>query len=180
QSTKCDGTETCSRVNQKVFYHRINSPQSDDILTIQFKDNPGWRMDAFVSDCGKYLFVSARETCRQNLLFYSKLDTENTPIVGQLELTPIFDKFEADYIYVTNDGDKVTMRTNKNAPNFKVVCFDLNDPTEEKWTNVIEEHEKDVLSSCTCVNEDMLAVIYLRDVVNVLEIRKLKDGTLIQ
>lgn len=62
--------------------------------------------------------------------YYTKLDTENNPIKGELELVPVFDKFEAEFEYITNDGDITYIRTNKDAPNYRVVKVDLKKPDQ--------------------------------------------------
>lgn len=46
---------------------------------------------------------------------------------GKLELTPILDKFEAVFDYITNDGRKVVIQTDLNAPMFKLITVDLDD-----------------------------------------------------
>ena len=35
---------------------------------------------------------------------------------------------------------------------------------QEKWTDLVEEHEKDVLNWAACVNKDFLVLCYLHDV----------------
>jgi prolyl oligopeptidase len=81
-----------------------------------------------VSDCGKYLHVYVREACQDCLWFYVPLTGE--PITGAFQLIPIVEVFNAEYDYVTNDGDICYVRTNKNAPNFRLVKIDLKNPSE--------------------------------------------------
>lgn len=66
--------------------------------------------------------------------------------------------------YVTNVGSKVYFRTNKNAPNYRVIIIDFENPAEENWETLIPEHEKDVLDWVKCVNEDKILLCYIRDV----------------
>lgn len=66
--------------------------------------------------------------------------------------------------YITNNGSKVIFRTNKNAPNYRLISVDLNDPAEEKWTTLLAEDEKDVLDWASCVDKNKLVTGYLHDV----------------
>ena len=81
---------------------------------------------------------------------------------------------------MTNDGNICYVRTNKNAPNFRLVKIDLKSPAIDNWVDLIPEHQKDVLDWCAVANNDVLISCYIRDVVNILEIRKLSDGSLVR
>ena len=37
--------------------------------------------------------------------------------------------------YITNDGSVCVIRTNKGAPNYRLVKIDLCDPAPEKWVS---------------------------------------------
>ena len=45
---------------QRLFYHRIGKPQSDDQLVYENPDHPDWRLRADVSDDGQYLVLALR------------------------------------------------------------------------------------------------------------------------
>ncbi len=62
---------------------------------------------------------------------------------------------------MTNTGSKVVFRTNKNAPNYRLIVIDLEHPQESNWSVLVEEHERNVLEWATCVNDDKLIVCYM-------------------
>ena len=94
-----------------------------------------------------------------------------------LKLEKLVTDMDAEYNLVANDGTIFTFHTNKNAPRYKVVRVDLNNP--DVWSDVIPESESDVLETVHCANEKQLVVCYLRDVKYVLQVRDLESGVLL-
>lgn len=39
-----DGSETVGSRDQKLCYHRVGTPQSEDVVVVSFPDEPLWRM----------------------------------------------------------------------------------------------------------------------------------------
>lgn len=66
--------------------------------------------------------------------------------------------------YVTNIDNCAVFRTNKNAPNYRLVLIDLTDPEESKWRHLIFEHPTHVLDWAAPINGDKLMVCYIQDV----------------
>jgi prolyl oligopeptidase len=66
--------------------------------------------------------------------------------------------------YVTNEGSECIFRTNKEAPNYRLVSINLTNPGREHWRTLVEEHPRDVLDWASAVHGDKLAVCYIHDV----------------
>jgi len=169
-----DGSETDSNKNQKLYYHRIGEPQERDVLVVEFLDNPAWLISATVSSCGKYLIVSPLNGS-QNLVQFANLK-ENGPINGKITLIPIVTKFEAGYGYITNIGPKAVFKTNKNAPNYRLIVIDFNNFAEENWKTLIDEDPKDVLNWAQVVDNDKMVISYFHDVKSTLQVHSLETG----
>jgi prolyl oligopeptidase len=104
-----------------------------------------------------------QQECRDNLVFFAKLNTAEA-ITGKLPLTQVVGTLEADYEYVANFGTKAIFRTNKNAPNFKLIATDLENFKENDWTELIAEHPNNVLDWASVVDGDKLVNCYIEDV----------------
>ncbi|XP_076808880.1 prolyl endopeptidase-like isoform X1 [Clavelina lepadiformis] len=181
QEGKTDGTEVTSNINQKLFYHRLGTKQSDDVLFAEFKDNPRWMSGAQLSDDGNYVLLSISEGCDPvNRLWYVDLRTLDGGISSIPAWVKLVDNFDAEYEYITNEGSLFTFKTNLNAPRYKLINIDITKPDMNEWKTLIAEHDSDVLEWATCVNQDKLVVEYLRDVKSALELRQLKDGSLLK
>lgn len=113
--------------------------------------------------------------CRDDLVFFADLE-KTGEITGKLELNQIVFKFESDYEYITNTKSVVTFRTNKNAPNYRLINIDFNNPAEENWKTLIAEHPKNVLDWATCVDDNKLVLGYIDDVKSRLQVNLLDNG----
>ncbi|XP_053958448.1 prolyl endopeptidase [Anastrepha ludens] len=174
-----NGAEVKQNENQKLYYHYIGKNQTEDILVVEFPEEPSWRIQAVVSDCGRYLIMPIVKGCRDNLIYYIDLN-EAENIRPGLKVIKVIDVFEYDYEYITNVGSKIYFRTNKNAPNYRIVIIDLENPLEEYWETIIPEQESDVLDWAKCVDEDKLLLCYMQDVKSALQVNCLKTGAIIR
>nr|XP_026689406.1 prolyl endopeptidase [Ciona intestinalis] len=181
QKGKADGTETTSNVDQKLFYHRIGEKQESDILCAEFPENPKWMSGAEISDDGNYIILQVSRGCDPvNQLWYADIREMGGQITKGFTWVKLVDNFDAEYDYITNGENVFTFKTNLDAPKYKLITIDINNPDMKNWRNLIPEHEKDVLEWTACVNQNKLVVCYLRDVKSVLELRHLADGSLIK
>uniref|UniRef100_A0A672S7K6 Prolyl endopeptidase n=1 Tax=Sinocyclocheilus grahami TaxID=75366 RepID=A0A672S7K6_SINGR len=182
---KADGTETTTNLNQKLYYHVIGTSQSEDILVAEFPDNPKWHSSLTVSDDGRYAVLSITEGCEPvNRLWYCDLQQLPNGITGQsaclLPWVKLVDTFEAQYTYITNEGTVFTLRTNLDAPRYRLITIDLQKPEQTHWKTLIPQHEKDVLGFVECVNQRYLLVNYVHDVKDILQLYELQSGKLIR
>ncbi|XP_031844678.1 prolyl endopeptidase isoform X2 [Nomia melanderi] len=175
QQGKTDGSETEGNKNQKLCYHFVGTPQSEDAIVVEFPEEPLWRIGAEVSHCGKWLIVTPVKNCRLNLLYIAELKPD-MKFKEKLQLTQVIHKFEADYEYVTNEGSKAIFRTNKGAPNYRLVIIDLLDYAEDKWVDLLSEHSHNVLDAVCAVDQDKFVACYIEDVKNILQLHSLKTG----
>ncbi|KAF2947961.1 hypothetical protein DAI22_01g006500 [Oryza sativa Japonica Group] len=178
------GTETNINLNLEIYYHVVGSDQSEDILCWKDPEHPKYSFGASVTEDGKYIILGTYEGCDPvNKLYYCEICTLPQGIEGfketkgMLPFVKLIDNFDAQYHVVANDGDEFTFLTNRNAPKNKLVRVDIKKP--ELWTDILPEHERDVLESADAVNGNQLLVCYMSDVKHILQIRDLVTGNLL-
>ncbi len=106
----------------KLFYHKLKTPQSSDVLIYGGEKQPNRYIGGYVTEDQKYLVITAAESTSGNQLFVQDLSVKNGPFI------PISVGYEKDINYVENEGSKFYFLTNIDAPNFRVFSVDLRNP----------------------------------------------------
>ena len=120
----------------KLYYHKMGTPQSSDKVVFGATDAEKHRyIGGYVTDDNNYLVISASVSTNGNKLFVKDL---NNPASALITVVP--DVTSNSYI-IDNDGSKLFIATDLNAPNMRVVTTDLSAPTPENWTDLIPETE---------------------------------------
>jgi prolyl oligopeptidase len=139
---------------QKLYYHCLGTPQSEDLLVYHRPDQKEWGFAGGVTEDGNYLIISVwRGTDPKNLLFYKDLRDPNLPVVELIR------EFEAEYSFVGNDGSRFWLLTDLNAPRRRLVAIDLDNPGQVQ--EVIPEAEE-TLQGVSLINNQFVA-FYLKD-----------------
>ncbi|KAG1807907.1 prolyl oligopeptidase [Suillus variegatus] len=161
------GTETTDDKDAMLYYHRIGTPQSQDILVIKDAEHPEWMWGASVSEVdGRYLFLDiVQDTGKKNMLWVA--DLQENEIGQNMKWDKIVNEFESEYTVIANDGTKLYLRTNENAPQCQVITIDLADPSRQHKV-LIPEVKDAYLDDITAVGGDKLAVVYKRNVIDEL------------
>ena len=156
---------------QKLYFHKLGTPQSDDTLIYERQDQPTWGFGSSITEDGRYLVIYNSEgTERKNRLFYKDLQAKN----GQV--TPLLTEFDAQYYVIANDGPVWTFETDKDAPNSRVMRMDIRKPGE--WTEVVPEQEN-VLRSVSVLANNKLVLTYLKDAHSVVQVHDFKNGEML-
>jgi prolyl oligopeptidase len=134
---KPEGSELSAKTDQhKVYYHKLGQDQGED--TLVFGDTAEQKhryVGAKATKDGRFLFISASVSTSGNKLFIKDLtkpDSEFVTVVGNTD---------SDTSVIDNEGSKLFLVTNLNAPNKKVVTVDASNPQPENWQDFIPETE---------------------------------------
>ena len=143
---------------QKVYYHTLGKPQSEDELIYEDKAHPLRGHFVNTTDDEKYAILIIDEGAtgkRGNALYFRDL-TKNDKA-----FTPIVSEISDDSYDVVDDVDgKFLVATNHGAPNGKVALFDPANP--KVWKDVIPE-KAETLEGLSSMGGKLFAT-YLKDV----------------
>jgi prolyl oligopeptidase len=127
-----------------LYYHRVGTPQSADQLVYERKDLAGWIIIGSVSEDGRYLFVSMYEgSGNNNRLYVADLGTAKSPNVNA-PVKPVIEADDAEYSPIGNRGSLVVLRSDKDAPNRKVIGVDLTNPAPSAWKTIVPEQPQTI------------------------------------
>ena len=119
----------------KLYFHKIGTPQSTDMLIFGGEQTPRRYVGGGVTEDGNFLVISAATSTTGNELYIQDLRKPNSPIV------PIVRNFDNDHDVIFTKGETLYIKTNYNAPNGKVIKADLSKPSPENWIDFIPETE---------------------------------------
>jgi prolyl oligopeptidase len=142
---------------QKTYYHKIGTPQSEDVLVYEDTKHPGQFNGVGVSDDLRFEFMTRSDSTigkKGNALFYrdiSKNEQDWRPIVSEIG--------DDNYGVIDNVGDKFLIETNHGAPNGKVVLYDTKTAA---WKDIIPEKPEPLEVTNTVGGK--LFLTYLKDV----------------
>lgn len=146
---------TSLNYDQKIYYHKLGTPQTDDKVIYERPDDKELSVGGFVTDDGDYFIISvSKGTSNDNMVYFKDLKKADSPIM------PLVEKLENNYSFVGNVGSMFYFRTDKDAPKSKLVAVDVNGK-EKEWKTIIPE-AAETLEAISFINDQFVAD-YLKD-----------------
>ncbi len=157
---KPKGSELSAKTDQhKLYYHKLGTAQKDDQIIFGL-DQKRRYVGGNVTEDDKYLVISASTSTSGNELYIKDLTTPNSPIIT------IVDNFESDNNIIENQGTKLFIETDLNAPNKRIVTVDFSNPKPENWKDFIPETDN-VLSPSS--GGGFFFANYMKDAISVVK-----------
>jgi len=155
--------------HQKLYYHRLGTPQSDDPLIHEDPDHPSWGFGGTVTEDGGTLLIYVWEGTENKNRLYTK-DLADP----KAELVKLLHDYDASYTVLHKIGTKLWLNTNLDAPKGRVIAIDMASPARDHWESIIPETDE-VLDGIQFTGGKFHA-IYLKDARSVVRTFGL-DGT---
>ncbi|HEX6833911.1 MAG TPA: prolyl oligopeptidase family serine peptidase, partial [Rudaea sp.] len=167
---------------QKLYFHRLGTSQSDDVLIHEAADQADWMFGGEVSDDGHWLVISvSRSTEPKNLVLYrdlskptkQKVTGEPVRVVsgkGGMKTpkhyvdTPtqtLIGDWDASYQFLGNSKETFYFLTDKDAPRYRFIAIDLHHPEKEHWREIVPQGPE-TLQNASVVNHSFVAE-YMKD-----------------
>ena len=151
-----------------VYYHKLGTAQDEDQLIYRDNEYPQRNAGAYVTEDEHYLVVSTSESTHGNALKIKDLSSNG-------EMIDLVTDFETENSILDHLGDgKFLAQTNYEAPNNKLSIIDINNPSQNQWTDFIAE--KDYVMRGATLAGDKIIVSYMKNVQSKLEVYDL-EGT---
>jgi prolyl oligopeptidase len=153
--------------NQKLYYHRLGTPQDSDVLVYQIPEHPKWGVSGSVSEDGRYLIIDVSDgtTSRKTKVLYKDLAE---PYGMPVELIGNQDN---KWNFLGNDGPVFYFQTDFNAPRMQVLAIDTRTPGKDHWKTLAPEAQERLQSVSLVGN--LFICDYLKDAKSVVKIYQL-------
>jgi prolyl oligopeptidase len=158
---------------QKVYFHKLGTPQSDDKVVYERPDNGDYFSSMEISEDGRWgLITVGKGTERMNMVYYKDMSKPDDTF------TPLVENLDNSWNFLGNDGSTFYFLTDKDASRGRIVKIDVSG--DKKWENVIAEAPTDKLgrgmsiSGIGFLDNDKFVVSYLKDAHTAIKIYNTK------
>lgn len=125
--------EELTNVNefQQVFYHKISDNQNDDNLIFKDNENPLRNYGAEVDDDDEHIILFGSSGTNNNSLMIKKTGDDNWLVADTT--------YENNSYYIGTVNGKYWILTDYEAPRYRIMAFDPENPHIDNWEEVIPE-----------------------------------------
>lgn len=150
---------------QKLYYHKLGTPTSQDVLIYERPDNKEYFVGGNVTDDGHYLIITVNQGTRpQNMVYYKDLQAKDGKVM------PIVENLNNDYSFIDNIGTTFYFSTDLDATRKRVIAVDI--ANGNKITEIIPQ-AAETLGNVSLLN-NQLVTNYLKDAYTQIRIYDLK------
>lgn len=151
---------------QKLYYHRIGTDQSADVLVAENPNDKEWGFGTEVSDDGQTLVITVWKSAgSKNGLMV--LPLPKGAFAGG-KPTPVTLDFDAQYSPVHVAGGQLIVKTDKDAPRGRLVAIDLKHPAPAAWKTLVAERPEAMTDASAVGGRYLLS--YLKDASTVVRV----------
>ncbi|MFM9839246.1 MAG: prolyl oligopeptidase family serine peptidase [Cyclobacteriaceae bacterium] len=153
---KPKGSELSAKTQfHKLYFHKLGAKQNTDQLIFGGEQTPRRYVGAGLTEDERFLVVSASTSTTGNELYVQDLKDPKGKLIT------VVGNFDNNHNVIDNDGSRLIIQTNLNAPKDKIVEVDFAKPTIENWKDIVPENDN-AMQGVSTANRKMF-VNYLKD-----------------
>ena len=138
----------------KLYYHKIGTPQNADVLIYEDTAHPQMTISGDLTEDERFLIISKSEGTSGEEIWVKDMTTNSS-------FSLLIKGFDNEANVINNDGDRLLVKTNIDAANYKVVSIDPKNSAKENWLEIIPARTKLLQSVATAGGKLLLS--YLED-----------------
>lgn len=119
----------------QVWYHRLGSEQTEDLLVYERPDAKELSFSPFISEDKEYLGLVVTYGTSSCNRFYLR------PLASEGDFLRLLDEGDAAYWPIGNIGALFYFNTNLVAPRGRIIAIDIQQPARENWVEIIPQAE---------------------------------------
>ena len=119
----------------KVYFHRLGTPASKDVVVYERPDHPTWQFEPRVTDDGRYLVIAVGDgevgdRGQEQLVYLDLTRPDAKPVT-------LVDVFEAEYDFLGSDGPVFYLQTTLDAPSKRIIAIDTRAAERTAWKEIV-------------------------------------------
>jgi prolyl oligopeptidase len=131
---KPKGSELSAKTQEhKIYFHKLGTAQKSDQLIFGGSATPRRYAGAGLTEDERFLIITASQSTTGNELYVQDLKDPKGKLVQ------VVSNFDNNHNVIDNDGKRLIIQTNLNAPNDRIVSVDFSKPTPENWKDLVPE-----------------------------------------
>lgn len=158
--------------NSHAFFHHLGADPTSDRKVFGEGRNPQDMLGMALSEDGRWLTIIASQGWARSEVFIHDQTTPHDQVV------PVVEKVDARFDIPHLKSDRVYLRTNWDAPNYRIVAIDPTVPEPSNWQTVIAERPDRVIEDYVLAG-GMIVTHEMEAATSRLRIYEM-DGTLVR
>lgn len=119
----------------RLYFHRLNTPQSEDRLIHERPDDKEFSFGATFTDDHRHLILQSwKGTENKSRLYYREATSDG-------DFLPLAPDGDGYYSFLGNSEGRFILYTTAGAPNGRIISVDPEHPEKEHWQEIIPEQE---------------------------------------
>ena len=130
-----DGSALSAKTQyHQLYFHQLGTPQADDKLVFGGETTPRRYISGYLTEDERFLVIEAAESTTGNELYIQDLEDDSS-------IRPVVKNFDNEHHVIANEGERILLLTNLEAPKNRVVEMDFSNPDPAYWQNLIPESD---------------------------------------